>query len=339
MTDHGHLDTERAIDSIRVGTRHRNDLGDIDALAASINDLGLLQPITISPDGLLICGRRRLEAVRRLGRSTIRVTVRSGLSDELHLLLAEREENAQRKPLSPIEASKLYEELRALIDDDGRRRRAATQFGANKTDKHGFAQWAKPQTAPSLGAGERPWDSRRQAAEQVTGSASYSNHEATAKLRHLAEDESQPEEIRQMAIAELARVEAGAASRAAYNRVADAIKNLTATPDPQPTARPRLKVVPSSDDPSTPRPVSRRPTTTQQSPQEPEAAPKRSTHAFVATFHDLVGSEGQYDVDQLASELTATELDEFLAVCVEIEHIREALVSRRTARPTNPKSA
>ena len=31
----GHIELERSIDSIRIGSRHRTDLGDIDALAAS----------------------------------------------------------------------------------------------------------------------------------------------------------------------------------------------------------------------------------------------------------------------------------------------------------------
>ena len=32
----GHIELERAVSSIIIGNRHRTDLGDIDALAASI---------------------------------------------------------------------------------------------------------------------------------------------------------------------------------------------------------------------------------------------------------------------------------------------------------------
>ena len=39
------------IDGINVGKRRRSDLGDIDALAASIREIGLLHPIVISADG------------------------------------------------------------------------------------------------------------------------------------------------------------------------------------------------------------------------------------------------------------------------------------------------
>lgn len=44
----------RTVDSIQVGNRHRKDLGDIDALAASIERDGLLQPITVTPEGVLV---------------------------------------------------------------------------------------------------------------------------------------------------------------------------------------------------------------------------------------------------------------------------------------------
>ena len=45
----GHIELDRAVDSIRVGNRHRKNMGDLDALTASIQRDGLLQPITITP--------------------------------------------------------------------------------------------------------------------------------------------------------------------------------------------------------------------------------------------------------------------------------------------------
>lgn len=47
----GHIEVERRLDSITVGVRHRKDPGDIAALMRSIEQVGLLQPITITPDG------------------------------------------------------------------------------------------------------------------------------------------------------------------------------------------------------------------------------------------------------------------------------------------------
>ena len=77
MPDKGHIELERQIDSITVGVRHRRDLGDMSALMRSIEEVGLLQPITVTPDGVLVCGLRRLEAMRRLGKRTLSVWVRS----------------------------------------------------------------------------------------------------------------------------------------------------------------------------------------------------------------------------------------------------------------------
>ena len=87
----GHIELERTVSSIQIGARHRHDLGDLDTLAASIQRYGLLQPITITPDGVLVCGARRLAAIRQLGWGTVRVWVRSGISDPLDLLKSEQE--------------------------------------------------------------------------------------------------------------------------------------------------------------------------------------------------------------------------------------------------------
>lgn len=47
----GHIELERAVDSIIVGRRHRQDHGDLAPLVESIRRNGLLQPITITLDG------------------------------------------------------------------------------------------------------------------------------------------------------------------------------------------------------------------------------------------------------------------------------------------------
>jgi ParB-like nuclease domain len=55
------------VDRIRVGERHRKDMGDVSALAASMRELGLLHPVVVRPDGTLIAGERRLPAAEQLG--------------------------------------------------------------------------------------------------------------------------------------------------------------------------------------------------------------------------------------------------------------------------------
>ena len=184
MADAGHIELERSVDSIRVGVRHRKDLGDLTKLIASIDELGLLQPITISPDGTLLCGRRRLEAIRHLEWRTVKVWVRSGLSDELHSLMAQQDDNVLHKPLSIIEAATLYEELKKVLAEDAARRQRATRFGANAEEDDGGADSAPPSP---------PGKARRQASEQVSGNAGYSRLEQVNKIQTLANDETQPD--------------------------------------------------------------------------------------------------------------------------------------------------
>ena len=67
--------TCRPISSIRIGERQRRDMGDIDGLAESIEDIGLLHPITVDEQGRLLAGVRRLAACKRLGWKDIPVNV------------------------------------------------------------------------------------------------------------------------------------------------------------------------------------------------------------------------------------------------------------------------
>ncbi|SDU77124.1 ParB N-terminal domain-containing protein [Jiangella alkaliphila] len=224
MGSGGHIELDRAIDSIRIGLRHRTDLGDIDALAASIERIGLVQPPTITPDSVLVCGRRRLAAMQQLGWRTTPVWVRSGISDQLTQLIAEQDENTHHKPLSPIEAASLYRELKQLVAEDAARRQAATQFttSGQQGSSHGAAESAAPHT--STGAGAAAGDSRAQAARMVTGHRSYTKLEQINTLREVADDPDADPVVRDAARAELKQIEDGSPVNPAYQR----IRSLTA---------------------------------------------------------------------------------------------------------------
>jgi ParB family transcriptional regulator, chromosome partitioning protein len=56
------------IDSIKIGSRFRKDLGDIASLAEDIKEIGL-PPIVINQNRELICGLRRIEAFKSLLKS------------------------------------------------------------------------------------------------------------------------------------------------------------------------------------------------------------------------------------------------------------------------------
>ena len=63
------------IADIKIGARYRKDMGDIAGLASSIDAVGLLHPIVVSPAKKLLAGQRRLEACRLLGWTEIPATV------------------------------------------------------------------------------------------------------------------------------------------------------------------------------------------------------------------------------------------------------------------------
>lgn len=87
------------ISSILVEDRQRVDYGDIEDLAKSILEFGLIQPIVINQQKRLIAGGRRLAAHLFLKRESIDVVYLETL-DEAHLTALELEENIKRKSMS-----------------------------------------------------------------------------------------------------------------------------------------------------------------------------------------------------------------------------------------------
>lgn len=210
----GHIELERSIDSIRMGSRHRTDPGDLDALAASIEQHGLLQPITVTPDGTLVCGARRLAALRQLGVRKLNVWVRSGISDRLTQLLAEQDENALHKSLSPTEAATLYREVKMLLAEDAKRRQEASRFGSEQENRgsDGAAIVAAPLAAHGGYA-------RGQAALLVTGRRSYTTLERVGDLQRIAADDSLDEMVRSRAAVELQLIDDGGSVTSAHRRM------------------------------------------------------------------------------------------------------------------------
>ena len=69
------MDHTLPIDEIDIGQRYRKDLGDLKVLAESIESVGLLHPVVVTPDQRLIAGQRRLRACESLGWTEVPVTV------------------------------------------------------------------------------------------------------------------------------------------------------------------------------------------------------------------------------------------------------------------------
>lgn len=108
-----------------IGDRCRKDMGDIEALAASIECVGLLQPIVVRHDGRLIAGARRLVAVEKLGHRSIWAYTADGLFDAAQLLEAERDENTCRKDLAPSEIVALGKRIEGIEGPKAEERRTA----------------------------------------------------------------------------------------------------------------------------------------------------------------------------------------------------------------------
>lgn len=93
--------------------RSRFDDESLDELAASIEEVGVLQPVVVTRDEqghhFLIAGERRWRAARRAGLGTIPAVVR-GASGESTLVEA-LVENVQRQDLTPLEEAHAYRQL------------------------------------------------------------------------------------------------------------------------------------------------------------------------------------------------------------------------------------
>lgn len=103
-----------AISQIKVGGRHRKDMGDLAGLAASIEKQGLLQPIGITEGNELVFGERRLRACRDiLGWTEIPARVVNVTS----ILDGEHDENEVRKDFTPSERVAIAEAVRAALGE------------------------------------------------------------------------------------------------------------------------------------------------------------------------------------------------------------------------------
>ncbi|MBD3784603.1 MAG: ParB/RepB/Spo0J family partition protein [Micrococcales bacterium] len=92
----------------------REDLGDVDELAESIRQTGLLQPIVVRRHGsalIVVAGHRRLAALQRLGMATTEVLVVRDLRPD-DVLAAMLIENGQRRDLTPLEEARALNRLK-----------------------------------------------------------------------------------------------------------------------------------------------------------------------------------------------------------------------------------
>lgn len=324
MSDDKGVIIEWSVAAIRIGNRHRQDHGEMNLLVASIQRNGLLQPITITPEGFLICGARRLAAVKTLGWKTVRVWVRSGLSDRLGQLLAEQDDNVLHKPLTPLEAAGLYRELKALYEEDAKKRQELTQFHqGHKPGEHGGVNL--PLLTSAYGK------SRVQAAAMVPGGVSYRTFDKIGYLQKVADDDTMPDELRERARTELAKIEGGSPVTPGYERVRDEVDAQPGSKQSElhrlaEEALARVKAEQRAKRKKIRKPI----------PIRRSDGPF-PTRAFVLTWTDMTDWWERYDVHQLATELTDEQVDGFHAALAGSNEFAKQLDSAREDVPVEQR--
>ncbi|WP_336653474.1 MULTISPECIES: ParB N-terminal domain-containing protein [unclassified Leucobacter] len=223
------------IESIVLGRSYRRELGDLTDLTTSIQTLGLLCPIVITSDAVLISGRRRLEVMRQLGHTTVPVWVASEVSDKLRTLLAIQDDNLLHKHFTTTEKAALYAEYKTLLTEENARRQAATRFGAAALpgSDDGEADDTDPDEREAMivatyqGSGSGRWDSqppskrksRVQAATAVTGRDSSQQLEQILALERLATNEDEDERVRRAAAEAVVEINGDAKVHGRYHEV------------------------------------------------------------------------------------------------------------------------
>lgn len=92
----------------------RRQLRGVDSLAASIAEVGLLNPITVTPDSRLIAGYHRLKACQSLGWAEIPAVVLS--VSEVDAAMAELDENMFRANLTVLERAECLKRRKELYE-------------------------------------------------------------------------------------------------------------------------------------------------------------------------------------------------------------------------------
>ncbi len=199
------------IDAIQVRDGRRElDSSHVRELAGSIRELGLLNPVTINQENVLIAGLHRMEAAKILGWTEIECTVSrlEGLQAEL----AEIDENIVRSDLSVLEygemllrRKEIYEQIHPEVKHGGDRKSKEIKAKKIRLDSaKSFVQ----DTAQKLNVVPRTVELQIQTAKNLTPEAKKIIRESNTKITKKAAlqlSRLEPEQQREIA----ARLAAG----------------------------------------------------------------------------------------------------------------------------------
>ena len=116
VAENGHKILDLPLSSIVPAPDNpRRDLGDVDELAASMSELGMLQPLVVTErDGkfMVVCGHRRHAGAKKAKLKSVPAIARE--LDEPQRIKARVIENCQRSDLAPLEEARAYLQLGEL---------------------------------------------------------------------------------------------------------------------------------------------------------------------------------------------------------------------------------
>ena len=204
------------ISEIRVNPERREARTEaVREMADSISEIGLLNPITVDCEHILIAGLHRLEAAKLLGWTEIECTV-SGL-EGLQAELAEIDENFVRADLSPIDygdlllrRKEIYERLHPETKNGGDRRSEDFRTKNFRSDSEkSFSEDA----AEKLGIAPRTVEMKIQVAKNLTPEVkavvkeSGISRENALKLARIKDGDKQKEAAQMLAAKKIRTVD------------------------------------------------------------------------------------------------------------------------------------
>jgi ParB family chromosome partitioning protein len=205
-------------------------------------------------------------------------------------LLAQRDDNELRKPLSPVEQAALYAELKRLLAEDAAR--------------------------------------RQQASTMVSGRLAFQRFEQISSLKQIANDPARPANVRELARHELAAIGSGASVHPAYTKVMAALELAEASDDSRGSAPDDLETL-ANDALARARQERARGGGRIRSSRKSDAPTRRSLRSFILTWTDLDGWSAHYDAEQVGVKLAHKDWETFERVLRETSAFAEVARTAR----------
>ena len=166
-------------------TEPKRGQGDIKGLKDSIEEVGLINPITINQNSKILAGRRRFQAIKDLGWPEVECRVMESKGDLFDFKVA-IEENLKRKNLTDVEVSVAiaeYDEMKRKIEGEQPR---GKHRSSSKLDDEG---WSREKTAKDLNISPTSVSRAIEIAEAVEEYPDLAKEKGSVVLRHYKQRE------------------------------------------------------------------------------------------------------------------------------------------------------